>query len=112
MKLIRTSSGEHHLFDLCRDPVETSDLALDRPELVATLAAKLDAFPRGPDVGLPLWRIVLDPDEFGGEERGPPMTARTPSAASPGIPPFLLVPGAIAVLFLAWLLRRGRAVRS
>jgi hypothetical protein len=77
MKLIRTSAGEHHLFDLSRDPTEANDLAAVRPDVVETLAAKLDAFPRGKDVALPLWRTVLDPDEFGGEERGAPMTDRT-----------------------------------
>ena len=77
MKLIRTSAGEHHLFDLSRDPSEANDLATVQPDVVEALAAKLDAFPRGRDVALPLWRFVFDPDEFGGEERAAPMTDRT-----------------------------------
>jgi len=77
LKLIRTSDGEYELFDLAADPFEANDLAVARPADVAALAAKLEAFPRGEDVGLPLWRVALDPDEFGGEERGPPMTDRT-----------------------------------
>ena len=76
LKLIRTSTGQHHLFDLARDPTEANDLASTRADRVAALAAKLDAHPRGDDVGLSLWRIALDPDEFGGEEYGPPMTDR------------------------------------
>ena len=31
---------------------------------------------RGEDVALPLWRVVFDPPEFGGEERGAPMADR------------------------------------
>ena len=80
MKLIRTSSGENLLFDLARDPTETTDLASAQPDVVEALGAKLDAFPRGEDVSLPVWRAILDPDEFGGEERGPPMTDRTRTA--------------------------------
>jgi hypothetical protein len=41
------------------------DLAAVRPDVVETLVAKLDAFPRGEDVALPLWRVVFDPGEFG-----------------------------------------------
>lgn len=77
LKLIRAKGGEHHLFDLARDPFEANDLADERPADVAALAAKLDAFPRAEDVRLPIWRAALDPDEFGGEERLPPMTDRT-----------------------------------
>lgn len=77
MKLIRTRDGEHHLFDLAADPTEANDLAGTRPEVVETLSARLDAFPRGENVALPLWRIVLDPDEFGGDEYGKPMAERT-----------------------------------
>ena len=65
MKLIRSANGEQQLFDLSRDPTEAKDLAAVRPDVVETLAAKLDAFPRGEDVAPPLWRVVFDPDEFG-----------------------------------------------
>ncbi len=77
LKLIRTTGGEQHLFDLASDPFEKNDLADDRPADLAALAAKLDAFPRAEDVRLPIWRLALDPDEFGGAERGPPMSERT-----------------------------------
>ena len=77
MKLIRTRNGADLLFDLANDPTEANDLAAAREDVVETLAAKLAAFPRGEDVALPLWRILLDPDEFGGEERGEPMADRT-----------------------------------
>ncbi len=62
---------------LSRDPTEAKDLAAVRSDVVETLAAKLDAFPRGEDVALPLWRVVFDPDELDGEERGAPMSDRT-----------------------------------
>ncbi len=42
-KLIATSKGERMLFDLSRDPQETSDLALAEPERVAELAGRLEA---------------------------------------------------------------------
>lgn len=77
LKLIRRSDGAHELYDLARDPYEANDLAGERPGDVDALAARLDAFPRGEDVGLPLWRILFDPDEFGGEERFEPMAERT-----------------------------------
>lgn len=41
-KLLTTSRGERLLFDLARDPGETTDLALQEPERVAHLAARLE----------------------------------------------------------------------
>ena len=81
-KLIDRSSGEVELYDLEADPTEARDVAAAEPALVAELSAALAAFPRGQNVALPLWRIILDTDEFGGEETGPPMAERVRRTAT------------------------------
>ncbi len=43
-KLIRSSHGQHELYDLSDDPSEGIDLAGVRPDLVATFGAALDAW--------------------------------------------------------------------
>jgi arylsulfatase A-like enzyme len=75
-KLIALASGGTELYDLAADPTESTDLAGSEGARVAEFSEALAAVPRGEDVGLPLWRIIWDPDEFGGEERGPPMAER------------------------------------
>jgi hypothetical protein len=47
-KLIRTSRGEHMLFDLASDPEERQDLATREPERVSALSARLDSLLGGP----------------------------------------------------------------
>ena len=47
-KLIRTSRGEHLLFDLARDPTEEHDLAAQEPARVSDLSARLDSLLGGP----------------------------------------------------------------
>jgi len=42
-KLIRTSRGEHMLFDLARDPAEQNDLATVEPERAAALLRRLES---------------------------------------------------------------------
>jgi arylsulfatase A-like enzyme len=42
-KLIRTSRGEHMLFDLARDPEESNDLATVEPERAAVLLQRLES---------------------------------------------------------------------
>lgn len=42
LKLVETSRGGHLLFDLASDPDERRDLAAERPEEVARLAAALE----------------------------------------------------------------------
>ncbi len=64
------------LYDLSVDPYEETDVATSHPELVQRLAAQLESSPRGEDIALPLWKVILDPDFFGGEEEGPSMADR------------------------------------
>jgi arylsulfatase A-like enzyme len=47
-KLIRTSRGQHMLFDLASDPGEQDDLAAREPERVSALSARLDNLLGGP----------------------------------------------------------------
>jgi arylsulfatase A-like enzyme len=48
-KLITTSRGEKHLFDLSRDPKEERDLAAEDPERVARMEARLESAMEGMD---------------------------------------------------------------
>ncbi len=76
-KLVQRTSGETELYDVVKDPTETRDVAASHAEIVDALGTALADVPRGEDVSLPIWRIVFDPDEFGGEERATPMADRT-----------------------------------
>ena len=60
------------LYDLERDPLETSNVAARHPERTAELERRLAEAERAPTVHIPLWRVVWDPDFFGGEEDRPP----------------------------------------
>ena len=62
------SDPEYELYDVYADPGETTNLAAAQPERVATLRAALDAWPLGESIHVPLWRVALDPDRFGGPE--------------------------------------------
>lgn len=62
-KLIRSSRGQHELYDISDDPGETIDLAAVRPDLVASLAAALDAWLTAhPPFRQPTAAPSLDPD--------------------------------------------------
>ena len=67
-KLIAHSSDELRLFRLDDDPEEQFDLVKDHPDIARALQAKLVGWPRGASVHVPLYRSLLDPDFFGGEE--------------------------------------------
>jgi arylsulfatase A-like enzyme len=67
-KLIALNSGEVELYQIEEDPTEQSDLAAIEPERVAELHDALAAAPRGESIHLPMYRVVWDPDFFGGEE--------------------------------------------
>ena len=60
------------LYQIMEDRLEQHDRAAEHPDIVRELKAAADAWPRG---GLPQtegWRILLDPDTFGGgEDREP-----------------------------------------
>ena len=75
-KLIELASGQRELYDIELDPFESTDRAAIQQAVVTDLSARLQAFPRGANIALPLWRIAWDPDEFGGTERAPPFAER------------------------------------
>lgn len=75
-KLVALGSGEPELYDLAADPTERTNLAVQQPAVVADLSAALARFPHAESIDLPLYRIVLDPDFFGGEEDREPWADR------------------------------------
>lgn len=56
------------LYQIYDDPLETTDLAGERPELVEQLVEAARDWPRGEPLAFPLLDILLDPDGFGGAE--------------------------------------------
>jgi arylsulfatase A-like enzyme len=72
-KLIERNNGALQLYDIKQDETESRDLASERPDVVEKLHARLTASPTGPSTSIALWRVILDPDEFGGAERKVPM---------------------------------------
>ena len=75
-KLLALSSGEPELYNLAEDPTEHTNVAAKEPAIVTDLSAALARFPRGPSIDLPLYKIVWDPDFFGGEEDREPWADR------------------------------------
>ncbi|MCI4671855.1 MAG: arylsulfatase [Bacteroidia bacterium] len=73
-KLVVDKKGDDRpeLYKVMEDPTESHDLAAQNPELVSSLAAELQAFPRGESIDDPLWRVFLDPDQFGGKANRKP----------------------------------------
>ncbi len=67
-KLIVPNDGDPELYDLSADPTEQNNIIGENAEVAAQLKAKIDNQPRGETVNPPIWRSVLDPDFFGGEE--------------------------------------------
>jgi len=55
----------YHVYD---DPLEENDVAADHPKIVETLVAAARAWPRRPESGESMIRILMDPDAFGGTE--------------------------------------------
>ena len=55
------------------DDLGWRDLASQRPDIVEKLQDLLAASPVGASTSIPLWKVILDPDEFGGAERKAPM---------------------------------------
>lgn len=67
-------SGEDvtELYHLENDPTEARNVAAQHPERVVAMQKLLADLPRSPSLHIPLYRVFLDPDFFGGEEdRGP-----------------------------------------
>ena len=69
------------------DPLEERDRAADRPELVAELAAALEAWPRGPALDRSVLQILWDPDSFGGPEDREPWADAARRLAAPNPAP-------------------------
>jgi arylsulfatase A-like enzyme len=67
-KLVRLGSDQVELYQVDEDPTERVDRAAAEPSVVEELANALSAFPRGTSINRPLWKLVWDPDFFGGEE--------------------------------------------
>jgi len=55
----------YHIYD---DPLEEKDVSADHPTLVEELVTAANAWPRGPESGESMFRIIMDPDSFGGTE--------------------------------------------
>jgi arylsulfatase A-like enzyme len=72
-KLLQHNDGSKSLFDIHADPGEKRDVAMQHPDIVARLAQRLNAMPKGENLAVPLWKVAIDPDEFGGVERKPPL---------------------------------------
>jgi len=63
---------EYELYNLETDPYEARDLREAQSDQLATLIQELASTPRAPTVHIPLYRVLWDPDFFGGEEDRPP----------------------------------------
>lgn len=71
-KLVSAGEERSELYNLAEDPGESNDLAASHPERVSALREELEAAPRAESLSVPLWRVALDPDFFGGREDRPP----------------------------------------
>ncbi len=74
-KLLQLRWGKVELYQIDEDPTEQVDRAAADPSVVEELANALGAFPRGATINLPLWKLIWDPDFFGGEEDREPWAA-------------------------------------
>ncbi|MEO0726546.1 MAG: arylsulfatase [Bacteroidota bacterium] len=106
-KLILNKEGEVELYDVQQDPNENTNLAAEHPAVVTNLKAELLAFPRGPSIDDPLWKVFLDTDSFGGEIDREPYAGKEGRVAGP-IHPNLYIAGGIVLFIItlfAWLIR-------
>ena len=70
-KLIRFyESGDHHLFDVEKDPNEQDDLFKAHPKVAAKFSAKLDAYLESIDAQMPVINPVPNPDQESARSRG------------------------------------------
>ena len=66
-KLISTADG-NQLYHMENDPIEARDLASEYPSRVSAMNKLLENWPRGESVHIPVYKVFLDPDFFGGQE--------------------------------------------
>ena len=67
-------ADQPELYNLETDSYEASNVAAMHPEKVASLQEQLARFPRAENLHIPLYKVMLDPDFFGGAEDRPPWT--------------------------------------
>ena len=67
-KLLVLNSGEVELYRLDEDPTESVDLSVQYPDKVAQLQQALEEYPRGESIHVPIYKVIMDIDFFGGEE--------------------------------------------
>ncbi|MEM1435995.1 MAG: sulfatase-like hydrolase/transferase [Pseudomonadota bacterium] len=67
-----TSGAVRELYNLAKDPYETSELAAEQPRVVEQLEAVIDGIPQRESINQSLFEVMLDMDRFGGDEDRPP----------------------------------------
>lgn len=72
-KLIERSNGELELYRLDKDPGETKNIANEFPQKLTNLKSALSSWPRAESIHIPVYKVMFNPDFFGGEERYPPI---------------------------------------
>lgn len=111
-KLVVTENDTLELFNLQNDPLETINVANENKAIVATMLGKLKAFPRGKSVHDPIWKTVLDMDNFGGKENRPSWAEVEGVNAGPLHPIYYILPIFIlGIIGLVWYLIRRRRRR-
>lgn len=105
-KLIVSENSNLELYNLFDDPFEMNNVANKNKLLVANILSKLKAFPRGKSVHDPIWKTVLDMDEFGGKENRPPWAEIEGVNAGPLHPIYFILPTLLlGVVGLIWYIR-------
>ena len=70
-KLIE-AGDDYELYNIEADPLEAQDLSAQDAQKVAALRDNLAAWPRAESLHIPIYKVIWDPDFFGGEEDRPP----------------------------------------
>lgn len=73
-KLVIRNDDSLSLYNLKDDPTESRDVASLHAAQVERLRAAIAATPRAEPINLAVWKLIGDPDFFGGEEDRPPWT--------------------------------------
>ncbi len=71
-KLLALNSGEFELYQLIDDPTEKNDVSEQYPQRVVQLQKALQTMPQADSIHVPLYKVVMDMDFFGGLEDRPP----------------------------------------
>ncbi len=112
-KLVASSDAPPELYDLRNDPTEAINLAANNEEVVATMLGKLQAFPRGKSVHDPIWKALLDMDNFGGKEDRAPWAGTEGVNAGPLHPIYFILPLLLlGIPGLVWFKKRKSPIKS